>query len=60
MEDESYNYWEGIAVLDPGDYLERARNEFESYDTEQEFLESDVYKYCPQDLKIILLEEYNT
>lgn len=53
LTDECYDFWEGVAILDEGDYIERANNEIEAqvFENLGEFLVSDLWNYCPEGLQ---------
>ena len=59
MQDHTFGYWEGLVEMDKGNALDQAiGNELECYDTEEELLESDMYKAFDECLQAEILEAY--
>mgnify|MGYP001600536406 CR=1 FL=1 len=59
MQDHTFGYWEGLVEMDKGNALDQAiGNELECYDTEEELLESDMYKAFDEDAQAEILEAY--
>lgn len=59
MEDHTFAYWEGKIAMDASDALDSAiTNELECYETEEELLESDMYKAFGGEAQAEILENY--
>lgn len=48
-----YGYWEGMAILEPEDYVERAKSDIdcELFESSEDFFNSSLWNYCPDGLK---------
>ena len=59
MQDNCFGYWEGLVVMDPSNALDNVLgNELSCYDTEEELLDSDMYKAFDEDAQKEILESY--
>ena len=55
---EFVSFWEGVAVIDPDDYIERAQLDYDDYFDEEDFKTSEIWKYCPADEQQELLQGF--
>jgi hypothetical protein len=58
-QDNCFKYWEGQVAMDASNALDNAiSNELECYETEEELLDSDMYKAFTEDAQKEILENY--